>query len=79
MHNVIRSFYLKDYKLLLEFDDKKIKIVDLSSEIWGPIFEPLKDLNYFKKVKVKEGTISWPNEADFCPDVLYKMGKDLEA
>ncbi len=73
MHTVKRSFYLKDYKLLLEFDDKKMKIVDLGPEIWGSVFEPLKNLNYFKKVKVKEGTITWPNEADFCPDVLYKI------
>jgi Protein of unknown function (DUF2442) len=78
MHTVTRSFYLKDYKLLLEFDDKKMKIVDLGPEIWGLVFEPLKNLNYFKEVKVKEGTLTWPNEADFCPDVLYKMGRDLE-
>jgi type II secretory pathway component PulC len=78
MHFVKRSFYLKDYKILLEFDDQKLKIVDLEEEIWGPVFEPLKDPDYFKKVKVKEGTIVWPNEADFCPDMLYKMGKEIK-
>ena len=77
MHTVKRSFYIEDYKILIEFDNNKFKIVDLKNEIWGPVFEPLKDVNYFKKVKAKGGTIVWPNEADFCPDVLYKMGQDL--
>jgi hypothetical protein len=78
MHTIKRSFYLNDYKILLQFDDKKFKVVDLEKEIWGPIFEPLKDLNYFKKVKTKGGTLVWPNEADFCPDVLYKIGKEIK-
>lgn len=78
MHSVKRSFYLNDYKILLQFDDEKFKIVDLESEIWGPVFEPLKDIDYFRKVKAKGGTIVWPNEADFCPDVLYKMGKEIK-
>lgn len=73
MHTVKRAFYIKEYKILLEFDDNVFRMVDLKDEIWGPVFEPLKDLNYFKKVKAKGGTIVWPNEADFCPDVLYEI------
>lgn len=77
MHTVLRAFYLKDFEVLLVFDDGKIKIVDLQEELWGPVFEPLKNVDYFKKVKAKGGTIVWPNEADFCPDVLYKMGLEI--
>jgi len=78
MHTVKRSFYLNEYKVLLEFDDKKIKIVDLKNELWGPIFEPLKDLEFFKQLQADGTTIVWPNGADMCPDVLYKMGQDVE-
>lgn len=78
MHTVKRSFYLDEYRVLLQFDDGKFKIVDLKNEIWGPVFEPLKEISYFKKVKTKGGTIVWPNEADFCPDALYKMGKEIQ-
>lgn len=74
---VIRAFYLKDYKILLEFDDNEFKIVDFQDELRGEMFEPLKDIEFFKLVQARDGTIVWPNEADFCPDTLYKMGKNI--
>lgn len=37
----------------------------------------LKDLEYFKKVKGDGHTIVWPNEVDFCPDLLYKIGENV--
>ena len=69
--------YIKKYKLKLTFDNKDVKIVDLEEELWGPMFEPLKDIEYFKKVKTDGHTIVWPNEVDFCPDFLYQMGKKI--
>lgn len=78
MHTVKRTFYLKEYKLLVEFEDKKLKIVDLKEDLWGPVFEPLKDINFFKRVKVKGGTLTWPNGVDLCPDSLYKDSKDVK-
>ncbi len=73
---VTKVEYLHDYKLRLTFSDKKVKVVDLSEIAHGnrPIFRPLKELSYFKKVKCDGFSIMWPNEADICPDVLYKMG-----
>ena len=39
-------------------------------------FEPLKNIEYFKKVKVDEEieTICWENGADFSPEYLYEIG-----
>ena len=38
------------------------------------IFKKLLDAEYFKTVKLDSyGTLSWDNEVDFCPDVLYEM------
>lgn len=74
LHAVKKVEYLKDYKLKLTFRNKDVKIVDLENELWGSMFEPLKNIEYFKKVKTDGHTIVWPNESDFCPDVLYDMG-----
>lgn len=81
MHFVKAAKYIEGYKILLTFEDKAKKLVDLSSHLYGEIFEPLKDLSSFKKFKVNEDTdtIEWENGADMSPDFLYKIGKDFIA
>lgn len=84
MHTVKRSFYLKDYKILLEFNDGKIKIVDLEQRVkkGKGVFVPLKKKTYFQQVTIDDpeypSTVCWPNGADICPDTLYEMGVELE-
>lgn len=72
--------YTNSYKLCLKFNDGKIKEVDLQSELYGEIFEPLKNINYFKKVYVNENTktTEWPNGADFAPEFLYEIGIEVK-
>ncbi len=72
---VVKAKYLEDYKIELEFSDGKTKIVDLSNEFYGEVFEPLKDVDYFKKFSLNPFTIEWGNGADFAPEYLYKIGK----
>lgn len=76
MHFVKKINYIDGYKISLTFDDKKTKIVDLESYLDKGVFLPLRDPDYFNLVKVKYDTLVWPNEADFCPDTLYEIGKD---
>ncbi|RLA09075.1 MAG: DUF2442 domain-containing protein [Gammaproteobacteria bacterium] len=65
--------YLEDYKIELKFNDGKIGIVDLESELYGDMFESLKDKNLFAKVKFDKEleTIVWENGADLAPEFLY--------
>ena len=35
------------------------------------VFKELKDLSYFKRARVEDGTVAWPNEQDICPDTVY--------
>ena len=61
------------YRLAVEFEDGVCGTVDLSTELHGPVFEPLRDLSFFEQVKVDEyGVICWPNGADLAPEVLYE-------
>jgi hypothetical protein len=75
MHFVKDVAYLSDYKLLLTFEDGTTRLVDLANELEGEIFEPLKDIHYFKTVRVDPelDTIVWDNGADMSPDFLYEI------
>jgi hypothetical protein len=70
---------LHDYVLQLQFSDGGTKVVDLSAELHGEVFEPLRDVKLFNRVFVNAdtGTIEWPNGADFAPEYLFSHGKDL--
>ena len=64
------------YSVVIHFDNGTRKRVNLQNELYGPIFEPLRDPVYFAKGKLDldSRTISWPNGADFSPDTLFEAG-----
>ena len=65
---------LGGFVLRLTFDDGTLREVDLEAELWGPVFEPLRDdPHLFGRVRVDAelGTIVWPNGDDMDPDVLH--------
>ena len=61
---------LGDHKIEITFDDGFVGRLVLEEVLWGPVFEPLRDPRYFRRVRIEGDTIRWPNDADFCPDVL---------
>ena len=56
----------------LRFSDGVEGEVDLSDELHGEVFEPLKDTAYFQQLLVHPElrTVVWPNGADFAPEFL---------
>ena len=66
---------LEGFRLRLAFEDGTVGEVDLAGELWGPVFEPLRDRAFFARVSVDQecGTIVWPNGADFAPEWLYDV------
>jgi hypothetical protein len=65
---------LERFVLRLGFDDGTTRDVDHEAELWGPVFEPLRnDAQLFRQVRVDRelGTVVWPNGADLDPDVLH--------
>ncbi|MBU0878005.1 MAG: DUF2442 domain-containing protein [Candidatus Omnitrophica bacterium] len=65
----------EDYKLILTFTNGENGLYDCSSLLDFGVFQELKDKSYFNKVKVIDGTVTWPHEQDICPDTLYLDSK----
>ena len=65
--------YLDKYKIWIKFEDGKSAEIDFSNEFDGPVFEPLKDIDFFKKFIIEGHTIQWENGADMSPEYLYEL------
>jgi hypothetical protein len=70
---VIKAEYVKEYKLIITFNNHITKLVDLESSLYGEIFEPLKDIEKFKQFEISDWMVEWNNGADFAPEYLYKL------
>lgn len=70
---VIEAKYKGNYTIALSFSDGVQGDVDFSRELYGEVFEPLKDLSLFKQFYIHPNfqTLCWPNGADFAPEFLY--------
>jgi hypothetical protein len=53
------------------FDDGAIRDVDLGEDMWGAMFEPLRDPTVFAQASIDHGTVGWPNGLDLDPLVLH--------
>jgi hypothetical protein len=70
---ITRAEYVDGFRIKLWFNNNVVKTVDLRSSLNGLIFEPLKDLEFFKRFSVKYNTIEWENGADFAPEYLFAL------
>ncbi|MBX2991327.1 MAG: DUF2442 domain-containing protein [Bacteroidetes bacterium] len=70
---IVEARYVDGYTIWLKFNDGTEGEIDLKNELWGPIFEPLNDLNLFRRFTVHPElhTIVWENGADFSPEFLH--------
>lgn len=41
------------------------------SHLYG-VFEKLKDPEFFARIRVEDGFVSWPGEIDLAPDAMYE-------
>ena len=62
---------VRGFVIATRFDDGTEKHVDISQWFKGPVFEPLRKKEYFKKFFIEADSIAWPNGVDISPEALY--------
>ena len=70
---VTSAEYVDRYRVRLAFSNGESGVVDLEAALWGPVFEPLRDLSAFRRFRVSDvlHTICWENGADLAPEFLF--------
>ena len=70
--HVIEARYVGGHTIWLRFNDGAEGEVDLAHELHGPIFEPLRNADMFRRFTVHPElrTLVWPNGADLAPEFL---------
>ena len=76
-YDLVEAKYLRDYILWVRFSDGSEGEVDLVNELYGEVFEPLKDLKLFQSFEIHPElkVITWTNGADLAPEYLYGLVK----
>ncbi|MDQ7840805.1 MAG: DUF2442 domain-containing protein [bacterium] len=77
--SVVRAEYGGGYRIHLTFNDGLEKTIDFWQWLEGPVFEPLKAPDYFRRFFIDGGTVVWPNGADIAPETLYEHHESGEA
>lgn len=69
------------YRVWLRFDDGSEGEIDLEDQLWGEVFQPLKDERVFAQLRLypELDTICWPNGADLAPEFLYERLKSAHS
>ena len=61
----------EDYSLQLIFADGTEKCFDFRPLLDWPCYQPLKNESVFRLARVENGTVTWPNNIDVDPEILY--------
>ena len=72
-YDVLEARYLRDHVVWLRFRDGTAGEIDLAPVMWGPVFEPHQDVDYFRQFALdpKFHTLTWPNGSDIEPEFLH--------
>lgn len=70
---VVEAVANDNYEIFITFNNGEHRKFDARPLLGYKVFSPLKNLNFFKSVKVECGTIAWSDDVDYCPDTLYEQ------
>ena len=78
MKEIIKAEPLENYELLLTFEDGEKKVKDMKPYLEKGVFKKLQNIEVFKNVKIKYGTVCWDEDIDICADSLYETSKKIK-
>ena len=59
------------FKIHVSFADGTGGVFDFSPYMDYPCYAPLRDRDFFTKVKAAHGTLSWPGDLDIAPEAVW--------
>lgn len=68
---VAKVTLLDGYKLEVHFRDGTCGVVKFLLSHFNGVFIPLKNPDFFKKVFIADGVVTWPGQIDLAPDAMY--------
>lgn len=73
-YDVVEARYVTGHVVWLRFRDGTTGEIDLSGELRGPVFEPLRDPGVFRQfwLDPEFHTLVWPNGVDIAPEYLHR-------
>ena len=72
-YDVVEARHVGGFVLWLRFRDGTTGEIDMAPELYGPVFESLRDPTVFCTFQIHPEfqTLVWPNGADFAPEFLH--------
>lgn len=68
-----------DHTLTMHFTHGEIRRIDLRPGLHYPVFAPLQTPAFFQLARCGHGTVIWPQDINFDPDMLYLVSQPIEA
>ena len=79
MIKLFEARYQGEFQVALRFSDGKEGVFDGRELLTrgGPLLEQLRDENFFKRVFIDAGALSWPNGLELSPARLHETCRAL--
>jgi len=66
--------HVANHRVRMRFADGREGEIDLAEELWGEVFESLRDVYVFRRFRLDRelNTIAWETGADLAPEYIYE-------
>lgn len=61
---------LPNFQIYVEIEDGRKGIFDMNPYLHLGVFQELQNINYFNRVGILFGAVTWPHEQDIAPETL---------